>query len=193
MLKEQLPPSNLIRNEIWQSWKRCQKHNVDPLQKQSSVNLDEDELLKTINESILYSVSKPIIDELYRKIKNTEHIITLSDQKGRITYLKGGHKLLTQAEHMNFITGADWSEKAAGSNAIGTAIAIEKPIQVLSSEHFCQGVHPWVCSAAPIRDPLTQRILGVIDLTGPSFVAQPHSLTVVQSIAGNIEQTLFKN
>src|SRR5699024_7026142 len=83
--------------------------------------------------------------------------------------------------------------KAAGSNAIGTAIAIERSIQILSSEHFCQGVHPWVCSAAPVKDPITKKTLGVIDLTGPSFVAQPHSLTVVQNIADIIEQTLFRN
>ncbi len=76
---------------------------------------------------------------------------------------------------MSFVIGADWSEKAAGSNAIGTSLAVGHPIQIFSFEHFCEGVHPWICSAAPIKDPLTGKLLGVIDLTGPSHLAQPHS------------------
>lgn len=182
-----------IRPAVYQSWKRCQDYNVDPLQKQAPVILSEDEINELINQSQLYHISQPIIERLYNQIQGTEHLITLSDENGRIIHLKGDNHIQNKAQEMNFIIGADWSEKVAGSNAIGTAIASNEPIQIFSFEHYCEGVHPWVCSAAPIKDPLTKKVLGVIDLTGPSEIAQSHSLSVVQSISSLIEQQLLKN
>lgn len=182
-----------MRPIVFQSWKRCQRYDVDPLQKQTPIIMDESKLMELISRSNLYDVSLPVIEDLYNQIKGTQHLITLSDSKGRIIHLKGDYKIESQAQEMNFVAGADWSEKFAGSNAIGTSLASGQPIQILSHEHYCEGVHPWVCSAAPIRDPLTRKILGIIDLTGPSQSAQSHSLTVVQSVSGIIEQRLLQS
>lgn len=185
-------PAN-VRTEVLKSWKRCIDYNVDPLQKHSPVIMKEKELTELINQSNLYEVSLPIIEKLYEDIKGTGHLITLSDKGGKIIHLKGDSKIESQAQKMNFVLGSDWSEQAAGSNAIGTSLTSGQPIQILSFEHYCEGVHPWVCSACPIRDPLTQEIIGVIDLTGPSNFAQSHSLSVVQSISNIIEQDLLQN
>lgn len=182
-----------VRPEVYQSWKRCQLYDVNPLQLRAPDILDDDDLKSIIEQSELYSTSLPMIEHLNKQITGTEHIITLSDKYGKIIHLEGDKSILKEAEKMNFTIGADWSEEKAGSNAIGTSLAIGKPVQIFSFEHFCQGVHPWICSAAPIRDPITKDILGVIDLTGPSELAQSHSLTVVQSISKLIESQLFKN
>src|SRR5699024_8073680 len=94
---------------------------------------------------------------------------------------------------MNFVIGADWSETSAGTNAIGTAITIQQPLQIWAFEHFCVGVHDWICSASPIIHPVSGQILGVIDLTGPRELAQAHSLSVVQTFAKLIEMQLMEN
>src|SRR5699024_2111273 len=193
MSENKIPGPQNIRTEVLKSWKRCKQYNVDPLQKQSPILIDENQFVELIGKSKLYSVSQPIIENLYKQIRGTKHLITLSDSDGRIIYLKGDYEIEDQAQEMNFVIGADWSEKAAGSNAIGTSLAAGKPIQILSSEHYCQGVHPWVCSAAPIKDPLSKKIIGCIELTGPSAIAQPHSLTVVRHLTNIIEQNLLTN
>ncbi|WP_235872266.1 sigma-54-dependent Fis family transcriptional regulator [Siminovitchia acidinfaciens] len=179
---------NRIRQMIYQSWKRCEKYDVDPLQKQTSVIIDDQSLCETITNSKIYDAALPIIHTLHEQIKGTGHLITLADDKGRIIHLEGETKIIAQAEEMSFIRGSDWSEKAAGSNAIGTSLAVGHPIQIFSYEHYCEGVHPWNCSAAPIKDPLSGKILGIIDLTGPSQLAQPHSLSIVQNISKMIQQ-----
>ena len=191
MLENEKSVFNQIRKDVLDSWKRCQEYGVNPLQKQTNIKMNEDILMEEIRQSKLYDVSLPIIDEFHHQIQGTDHLITLGDHEGKIIHLKGDHKILNKAAEMNFVIGADWSEQAAGSNAIGTALAAKKPIQILSSEHYCQGVHPWVCSSAPIRDPRTKEILGIIDLTGPSTNAQPHSLSLVQNVSQIIEQNLF--
>lgn len=178
-----------IRPVIFDSWKRCQQYGVDPHQKRSSVVLSDDLLAELIHKSRLYRVSQPILRDLEKQILHTQHLITLCDKSGYILYLKGEYHILNMAEKMNFVRGADWSEKAAGSNAIGTCIATGQPVQVFAFEHYCEGAHPWVCSAAPIKDPLTGELLGVFDLTGPSDLAQPHSLGLAQNISTLIQQS----
>jgi hypothetical protein len=83
-----------------------------------------------------------------------------------------------------------WSEDSAGTNAIGTALTIGRPLQIFSAEHFLPDQHAWWCSAAPIRDPGTGRVLGVVDLSGPLRTAHPHSLALVSAAARMGEQLL---
>ncbi len=179
-----------IRSVIFDSWKRCKQFGVDPHQKQSTIVLPDDRLAELVHKSRLYRVSQPILRDLEKQIRGTKHLITLCDKTGYILYLQGEHHILKMAEKMNFVRGADWSERAAGSNAIGTCIATGQPVQVFAYEHYCEGAHPWICSAAPIKDPLTGELLGVFDLTGPSDLAQPHSLGLAQNISTLIQQSL---
>ena len=108
-------------------------------------------LAELVHKSQLYRVSQPVLKELDKQIRNTQHLITLCDKNGRIIYLQGETHILSKAEEMNFVRGADWSEKAAGSNAVGTCIATKKPIQVFAYEHYCEGAHTWICSAANLK------------------------------------------
>ena len=94
------------------------------------------------------------------------------------------------AEVMNFAEGTLWSEPGAGTNAIGTAIAADHAVQVFGPEHFNEPVQRWTCSAAPIHDPDTGALLGIIDLTGDFTTVHPHSLAVATATAQAVEATL---
>ena len=91
---------------------------------------------------------------------------------------------------MNFAEGTLWSEPGAGTNAIGTAIAADHAVQVFGPEHFNEVVQRWTCSAAPIHDPDTGELLGVIDLTGDFSTVHPHSLAVATATAQAVEAWL---
>ncbi|GAX90711.1 sigma-54-dependent Fis family transcriptional regulator [Effusibacillus lacus] len=178
-----------MRMNVFESWKRCLTYRVNPRQKQTAIALSQDELVEWAKKSNLYQISLPIVQHLADQISGTGHLVTLCDSQGKIIYLQGDPKTLQKAEQMNFVPGADWSEASAGTNAIGTSIAIRQPIQIFSYEHFCEGCHPWICSSAPIHDPFTGQLLGVIDLTGPSDMAQPHSLGIATVTATAIQQS----
>jgi sigma-54 dependent transcriptional regulator, acetoin dehydrogenase operon transcriptional activator AcoR len=179
-----------MRQNVLDSWNRCLTAGVNPTQLQTNSALAEADLKQILKESELYQVAKPIIDDFFAKLSGTGYLATLTDQIGRILYLKGDHQVLSEAEKMNFSLGMDWSEQAAGTNAIGTSIATGTPIQIFSAEHFCQGCHPWTCSSAPITHPFTKEIIGAIDFTGLRGSAQPHTLGIAISIAHVIEKQL---
>lgn len=77
-----------------------------------------------------------------------------------------------------------------GTNAPGTAVAVDRPVQVFAAEHFIRRVQPWTCAAAPVHDPRTGRVLGAVDITGGDGLAHPHSLGFVQAVARAAESQL---
>jgi hypothetical protein len=112
-----------------------------------------------------------------------DHLIAVCDAHGRLLWVEGTAPMLRGAETMNFVPGARWDEAHAGTNAPGTALAVDHPLQIFATEHFSRPVQRWTCAAAPIHDPATGRLLGAIDVTGGDHLANPHSLALVRATA----------
>jgi hypothetical protein len=105
-------------------------------------------------------------------------------------WVEGDRRLRDRAAGMHFVEGSCWGEAVAGTNAPGTALALDHAVQIYGSEHYRRPVQPWSCSAAPVHDPLTGRLLGAIDITGGDHVAAPHVLTLVRATAAAAESEL---
>lgn len=118
------------------------------------------------------------------------HVVAVGDDQGRLLWVEGDAGLRAGAEDMGFVVGASWSEADAGTNAPGTALTLNAPVQIFASEHFRGTVQPWSCTAVPIHDPHTGRVLGVLDVTGQDHVASPQALTMVRATAIAVEQWL---
>ena len=112
-----------------------------------------------------------------------DHLMAVCDAHGRLLWVEGTASMLSGAESMNFVPGARWDESHAGTNAPGTALAVDHPLQIFATEHFSRTVQRWTCAAAPIHDPITGRLLGAIDVTGGDHLANPHSLALVRATA----------
>ncbi|GAW92983.1 sigma-54-dependent Fis family transcriptional regulator [Calderihabitans maritimus] len=181
-----------VRNVIGESWRRCEERGINPQLLRAMIVLTDDELAEIRMKNELIQVSEPYLRLLADIIEGTNHLVVLCDAKGRILQIYGNEEVKYRASEMNFVCGADWSEQGAGTNAIGTAISINKPVQVFAAEHFCRGWHGWTCSATPIRDPVTRELIGVLDLTGYRQSHQPHSLGIVVAQANAIEKELLK-
>ena len=110
---------------------------------------------------------------------------------GVLLWVEGNARVrMRAADSMNFAEGALWSEGGAGTNAIGTALAAEHAVQVFASEHFNEIVQSWTCAAAPVHDPDTGQVIGVIDLTGEMATVHPHSMAVATATAQAVEAQL---
>ena len=134
----------------------------------------------------------PLIHECLAAVaEDADHLVVITDANGVLLSVEGSPGLRRRAaDHMNFTEGTLWSEPGAGTNAIGTAIAADHAVQVFGPEHFNEVVQRWTCSAAPIHDPDTGDLLGVIDLTGDFSTVQPHSLAVATATAQAVEAWL---
>ena len=78
--------------------------------------------------------------------------------------------------------GTRWSEDAIGTNAMGTALAVDAPVQIHSAEHLVRTVHAWTCAAAPVHDPDTGSLDRGHRHHGPLHTAHP---AMVQLVVGD--------
>ncbi|MBM7587451.1 PAS domain S-box-containing protein [Bacillus pakistanensis] len=184
--------STIIRPIMYDSWQRCLKQGISPLQSKTSINLSEEEIMEYVSTDPLFHTLKPVLTKLKNMYMDSGHLITFTNSSGDIVYLDGDLSLMLKAEDMNLVAGSSWAENNAGTNAIGTAIVTGSPIQVFAGEHFCQELQKWTCSATPIRDPATQKILGVINMAGLWVVNHPHVLSVVSSAARDVNEMLLR-
>ena len=67
----------------------------------------------------------------------------------------------------HIVPGAVWHEYSSGNNAVGTALALGRPLHIHAEEHFCEVTKPWSCTAAVIRDAFDRHIVRAVDITGP--------------------------
>lgn len=179
-----------LRPEVASSWQRCHNLRIDPYD-QEPCELIIPALLRErrfYNQRLL-RIARPAMENLYKFVKGTGFQVVLTDETGFLLDVLGDEDIVRRSEAVQLCPGGDWSEKAKGTNAIGTAIYERKPIQILASEHFCQSNHFLVCSAAPIFDPDGQMI-GVLDLSGDCHYATTHTLGMVVAAVNSIENQL---
>lgn len=118
-------------------------------------------------------------------------IIAVGDQAGRLLWIEGDRQLRSLTDGMGFVAGANWSEDAVGTSAPGTALTLGQSVQIRGAEHYNRLVHPWSCTAAPVRDPETKRVLGVIDITGGPEVVTPQARLLVDATARAVESEMM--
>ncbi|WP_282700024.1 GAF domain-containing protein [Streptomyces sp. CC219B] len=178
-----------VRAVVADSWRRSARAGVGP-DGTASVELADADLGAYRAEHPLARVM-PLVRELMGTFAaDGEHLLAVCDEHGRLLWVEGHPATRRQAGRMNFVPGARWSETAMGTNAPGTAVAVGRPVQVFTAEHFIRQVQPWTCAAAPVHDPRTGRVLGAVDITGGDGLAHPHSLGFVQAVARAAESQL---
>ena len=179
-----------IRSEIIESWHRCQAMNVDPLGGRGTKVTDEESKMSIAKKKELIEVARPIMENVFEMVKNTSYSVVLTDEKGIIIDLIINKDLEEKHIVLNFVKGSKWDEQSVGTNAIGTCLAINKPIQVIGAEHFCKYHHKWTCSAAPIHNNRGD-IIGCFDLSGSAEDVQTHTYGIAVSSANCIEKQLM--
>jgi transcriptional regulator of acetoin/glycerol metabolism len=118
-------------------------------------------------------------------------VVAVGDAAGRLLWVEGDAHVRALTGDMGFVAGADWSEDAVGTSAPGTALALDRSVQIHGAEHYNRLVQPWSCTAAPVHDPETRRVLGVIDVTGGETVVSPQAQLLVDATARAVEGELL--
>lgn len=118
-------------------------------------------------------------------------VVAVGDAAGRLLWVEGDHHIRALTGDMGFVEGANWSETAVGTAAPGTALTLDRSVQIRGAEHFNRLVQPWSCTAVPVHDPESRRILGVIDVTGGDEVVTPQAQLLVDATARAIEGELL--
>jgi hypothetical protein len=182
-----------VREPIAASWRRSILAGVDPSARAAPIEADPSGARERWNEHPLAAAAPRLLEELGPAAEHAGHLIAITDAEGLLLWVEGASALREHAaENINLREGSRWSERVAGTNALGTALAENHAVQVFASEHFAEGGHSWSCAAAPVIDPVSGRTLGAVDLTGPIESAHPYSLVLAMTAAKTLEVELAR-
>ncbi|WP_433476988.1 hypothetical protein ACQPZP_08005 [Spirillospora sp. CA-142024] len=179
-----------VRRAILHSWDRARRSGVDPDRQLPPVPLAEDEVVAQRREHALAQVWPTLLGTLGTAVSEPGHMLFVSDVSGTLMWSAGEASTLRQAERAHLVLGALWNEKTAGTNGVGTTLVTQRPFQVYGAEHFMSVATRFTCSGAPIRDPLTGSLLGVVDLTNSVKAPRGLSLAAVTGAARLAESCL---
>ena len=175
-----------VRPVIARSWVRS---------RESGVRADGDPTTKHIEfdpQRRLLRLARPILDRLEDEVANTDAVVILTDARGLVLDRRAGGPSLNRGLDRVFLApGHLYAEETVGTNGIGTASEDRAATWVIGSEHYAEWLRWLSCAGVPIRDPITGRIEGILDLT--CRLRDTNSLMVpfVKEGARQIEERLY--
>jgi hypothetical protein len=182
--------SSPLRRVVAESWQRSLARGVDP-DRGGAQSSDLAQSVARMRATHPLAAALPVIRRLLVEDATASGVmVAVSAADGTLLWVEGDPAACRKAEAMNFVPGADWSERSAGTNAPGTALALDSEVQIRGSEHFSRLVQPWSCTAVPVHDPVTGIMIGAIDLTGGDEVSSSQTLALVRATVVAVENHL---
>ena len=178
-------------NIVVASWRRSQELGINPSGRAAPLAARGDamEALRVCHADLLGAASD-VFAQAADLMVGSRSLMLLTNPEGIVLDTIGDHQTLDDGQDIHLMPGGDWREHTVGTNGIGTALATGRPAQVHAAEHFCEGIKAWTCAAAPIYEPKTGRILGVVDISGPPATYQRNNLSLAVATARQIEMVL---
>ena len=184
------PPPRVLRPVVLESWQRSARAGLYAERDELPPRLTAEELEERRARHPL-AAALPLIRSLLVDVaEEARHVVAVCDVTGHLLWVEGSRSIQRAAEGIGFVAGSDWSEETTGTNAPGTALEADHPIQVFAAEHFHAAHASWMCAAAPIHDPDDGNLLGAVDLTGSFDTAHPSTLALANATARAVEAHL---
>lgn len=180
-------PDGLVPAPILRSWQRCAEQGLDvggaiPAEPVTAAELralhEQSEALRLLSRSELFA--------LRAEARKTDSVVILTDAKGFVLDTAGSSEFAGQAAQVSLRPGVAWSESSTGTNAIGTALAERRAIEVHGAEHFFEPHRILHCAASPIFDAYG-RLAGVLDMSGHATLQHTHAMGLVRMAVEQIE------
>lgn len=180
-----------VRDVVFDSWRRSRELGVDarsrtPAVIEGAAALDE---RLAANRELLIAAHHTW-QLLAESLVASDNVLIVADAAGTILEVRGNPEFVRAAELQSVLPGRDWSEPVSGTNAIGTALVLGRPVIIRSVEHYCEAAKIWDCAASPIHDLTDGTVVGVLDVTSVGDLSGEHTLALAITAAHQVEYML---
>lgn len=168
------------------SWRRSASAGVDATRYRVTYHSDID------IDSRLARCARPVLERLTRDMADVPVSIALTDSRARIIERRDCSNAVGRVlDRVDFNPGFSFEEAGVGTNGVGTVFETRQPVSVVGAAHFHESLVPFACAGAPVLDPLTGRIEGVLDVSLLSESWNPLIDALVRNAAGDIGRNLL--
>jgi sigma-54 dependent transcriptional regulator, acetoin dehydrogenase operon transcriptional activator AcoR len=153
-----------VRPEVAISWHRCrEQYRVDPHLTEAPLAVGE--IDHTPEHDVVFAELGFRAASVLHEVGNLGGVVTVTDATGRILAEWGDQATLAKATASTLAPWFCWSECAAGTNGMGTALEAHGPVLIRGAEHWCQAFHNWVCAGVAVRDVVTREPIAVLNIS----------------------------
>jgi sigma-54 dependent transcriptional regulator, acetoin dehydrogenase operon transcriptional activator AcoR len=182
-----------LRLSVAASWQRSKNHRVTTDRAMAPIVAEAELFRYRSKHASLRNAARCALENSRTFLSDANSIMILTDPTGLIIDTQGDARVIDAGRTVHLEHGGRWSEADIGTNAIGTAMAESKPVQIRGAEHFCSEVQRWTCAAVPVHDPTDGELLGVVDISGPASTFNPQSLALAVSVGHHVESVLAQS
>ncbi len=153
-----------VRPEVMISWHRCrEQYRVDPQMTEAPLAATHSD--HSLEQDVVFTELGGLAGAMAREVEGRNGIVTVADATGRILATWGDQETVARAAGANLATWSCWSESAAGTNGMGTALETHGPVLIRGAEHWCQAFHGWACAGVAVRDVVTREPIAVLNIS----------------------------
>ncbi|GFM88794.1 sigma-54-dependent Fis family transcriptional regulator [Pseudomonas cichorii] len=177
---------------IQDSWTRCRDFGLSHQSRPSFGGLPGAQVSQLLerHHSLVQTTHQEVLPVYENILSNSNCLILLADNQGQLLKSWGTQRFVDASQTQGFMAGASWSERGAGTNAIGTALACEQAVHIEPDEHFLKANRFMTGSASPIFD-AERRMIAILDVSSDSFLPPSHTLGMVKMMSQSVENRLI--
>jgi transcriptional regulator of acetoin/glycerol metabolism len=177
-----------VRDTILASWRRCRAWHV------AAGHIDLCYVRDPDPDTPLSRNALPVLQDLRDNLEGQPISVMLTDARGvLLSRLTADRDLERHLDRVQLLPGFSYAEELVGTNGIGTALESGQAAHVFGHEHYAEHLEDLACAAAPVRHPISGKIIGVVDLTCWRKDADALLIALAQSTAGQITQALLND
>jgi sigma-54 dependent transcriptional regulator, acetoin dehydrogenase operon transcriptional activator AcoR len=174
-----------VDSKVLNSWQRSRDLHVHPDRVELPYVRDPD------TDTPLTHAAAPVLRRIADDLSAHAVSVVLTSADGVVLdRIAADTQIEQMLDDVRLARGYSYAEEFAGTNGIGTALETGQPAFIQGSEHYVGTLGQLACAGSPIREPVTRRILGVIDLTCWARHADPLLFVLAKSAGSQIEDRL---
>ncbi|WP_258534932.1 sigma-54-dependent Fis family transcriptional regulator [Streptomyces sp. PT12] len=180
-------PTPAVPERVRDSWKRSKLLGIGIDEVVVPYRPDYD------RESHLMRAAAPVLDRLEQVLAGSDVCVIVTDRKGWVRDRRVGEaRLMDHLDTVHLAPGFSYAEQFVGTNGIGVALEERRSSVVLGAEHFNERLQKVSCAASPIRNPISGRVAGTMNLTCWNGPASSLMAALAQEAADDIARVMYE-
>ena len=177
--------TDAVAPRILASWRRSRDLRVHPDRVDLPYVRDPNE------DSPLVRAAAPVLRRIASDLSSQAVSVILTSADGLVLERVASDPAILKAlDDVRLARGYSYAEEFAGTNGIGTTLETGTATFIQGSEHYVGTLGRLACAGSPIRDPITGKLLGVVDLTCWANLSDPLLFVLAKSAGSQIEDRI---
>lgn len=181
----------IVPDYIAESWQRSREYGIDPHRISPKSYLSPAAYRERVESSRRIKIlASPIIENLFESFGASRYVVSLYDSKGyHLMRLAQAKDLLLREQH-GLVAGLCFDETSVGTTGFSLACRLRRPVRMVGCEHYLEMLHHVSGVYAPIINPRSNDVVGVIAVGGTVLVEYPQAESIVVAASTAIENLL---